>query len=517
MTTPIQIKTSHGHRRLLLLAAALYLTALISPTLGAIIFDGDGSDEAGFVRPPRPKAPPPPPANISRGEAVIPYPGPPAQPQSRSEKKNPPRPPVMFTKLTSEYGEIDWNARPNDLNNLLNSLKAMADVNYDCENKSFAQINTDPEQNPILYRSGHFHWHLNTAEKAKLREYLLRGGTIILNAGMGSKPFYDSAKRIMGEIFPEAPVQRLGADHAVFHSYYDIDQVDYRQGVRDSGYTSNEPWIEGVSIDCRTVCFISRFGMEAGWDPYEDDAILAYAPESAQRLGMNIVSYASTIQNWTKQVAKRIKYVDAENVTAAGSMNIAQVIYDGEWKTRHVGLSMLLKEFNRKTEIPVTFASRELRLTDPKLFDMPVLYLTGHDAFTLKPPEIAALRAYLTGGGMLIAEACCGRQAFDRSFRDLMTITLAGIKPEAPVRGHAIFSIPNKIIKMVPTDALKKATGKSLVDPELIFWKVAGNVAVIYSPRGLAGGWELAQNPYSLGYTDSLLLGENILMFVLTR
>ncbi|NLL84072.1 MAG: DUF4159 domain-containing protein [Lentisphaerae bacterium] len=504
-------------KAILCLITTVVVFAFSTKLNAAIIFSGDGSDEPGFVAPPMPKAPPPPPANMAGGETFIPYPGPPAQPQSRSEKKRPPRPPVMFTKLKSQYGDIDWNARPNDLNNLLNSLKAMADVNYDSENKTFAQINPDPEQNPILYRTGHFHWHLTTAEKAKLREYLLRGGTIILNAGMGSKPFYDSARRIMEEIFPEAPVQRLSADHAVFHSYYDIDQVEYRKGVRASGYTSNEPWLEGVTIDCRTVCFISRFGMESGWDPYEDDNILAYAPESAQRLGMNIVSYATTIQNWAKQVAKRVRYEDAENVTTAASMNIAQVIYEGEWKTRHVGLSMLLKEFNRKTDVPVKFASRDIRLTDSKLFDTPVLYVTGHDAFHLKPEEIAALRTYLTNGGILVGEACCGRSAFDRSFRDLMKVALPGANPEAPSKGHAIYLIPNKITQMTPTDALKQITGKSLVDPELIFWKSGDNVAVIYSPRGLAGGWELAQNPYSLGYTDSLLLGENILMYLLTR
>ena len=498
-------------------AASLCL-ALLAGSLGAgIIFDGDGSGEPGFVAPPRPKPPPPPPANISGGETLIPYPGPPAQPQSRSEKKNPPRPPVMFTKLKSEYGEIDWNARPNDLSNLLNALKAMADVNYDCENKTFAEINPDPEQNPILYRSGHFHWHLNARDKATLREYLLRGGTLILNAGMGSKPFYDSALRIMGEVFPETPVQRLAPDHAVFHAYYDIDQVQYRPGVRASGYTSNEPWIEGVTIDCRTVCFISRFGMESGWDPYEDDNILAYAPESAQRLGMNIVSYASTIQNWTKQVAKRVKYEDAADVSTAGSMTIAQVIYEGEWKTRHVGLSMLLKEFNRKTEVPVKFAGRELRLTDPALFDVPVLYLTGHDTLKLSAAEITALRAYLSGGGMLVAEACCGRQAFDRAFRDVMSAVFPGSTPETPLRNHAVFAIPNAIRHLTATDALRQAGGQSMVEPELLFWKHEGHLAVVYSPRGLAGGWELAPIPYSLGYTDSLLLGENILMLVLTR
>ena len=70
------------------------LAALTGMTvLGGQIFDGDGSDEAGFVPPPPRKEAPPPPANISGGETYIPYPPPPAMPASRSEKKNPPKPP----------------------------------------------------------------------------------------------------------------------------------------------------------------------------------------------------------------------------------------------------------------------------------------------------------------------------------------------------------------------------------------------------------------------------------------
>jgi len=240
---------------------ASFLAVMTALTVcGAHIFDGDGSDEAGFVPPPPRKEIPPPPANMAGGETFIPYPPPPATPASRSEKKNPPKPPTMFTKLTSQYGEKDWNARPNDLNNLLKSLKGMAEVDYDFEAKSFAEIDADPDQNPILYRSGHYHWSLNDEEKKKLREYLLRGGTIILNAGMGSKPFYDSAIKVLNEVFPEAPVRRLSPDHPIFHAYYSLDRVNYRPGVR-SLFNGNEPWLDGVTIDCRTVAIVSRFGM----------------------------------------------------------------------------------------------------------------------------------------------------------------------------------------------------------------------------------------------------------------
>src|SRR5512137_802933 len=92
---------------------------------GAMLFDGDGSDEPGFVAPIAGPPPPPPPAHMSSGETLIPYPGPPATPQARSEKKKPPQPPTMFSKISSERGLLDWAARPNDLNNLLKSMKGM--------------------------------------------------------------------------------------------------------------------------------------------------------------------------------------------------------------------------------------------------------------------------------------------------------------------------------------------------------------------------------------------------------
>ncbi|MBQ9430021.1 MAG: DUF4159 domain-containing protein [Kiritimatiellae bacterium] len=510
------VRFTLGNGRLFKFALAALLAA---SSMGGQIFDGDGSDEPGFVPPPPRKETPPPPANMSGGETFVPYPPPPATPASRSEKKNPPKPPTMFTKLTSKYGELDWNARPNDLNNLLKSLKGMADVDYDFEAKSFSEIDEDPDQNPILYRSGHFHWSLNAAERQKLRNYLLRGGTIILNAGMGSKPFYDSAIRVLNEVFPEAPVQRLSADHPIFHAYYSLDRVNYRPGVR-SVYRGNDPWIDGVTIDCRTVAIVSRFGMEVGWDPLEDDNILAYEAESAQQLGMNILSYASAMRNWTLENMKKTRFEDSRHVSTAGSMNITQIIYSGEWKTRHTGLSVLLAQYNLQTGVPVKFSTREMKLTDPKLLDSPVIYLTGHETFTLKPEEVNALRNYLNGGGMLFAEACCGRKAFDTSFRALMAQVLPGVSPSMFKQGSPIFKVPNDIGSMKVTPACAKAFNNSpAIAPQILTWSVDGNPVVLYSPIGMAGAWELSPNKYCNSYLedDAIKLGVNILMYASTR
>jgi len=243
-------------------------------------------------------------------------------------------------------------------------------------------------------------------------------------------------------------------------------------------------------------------------------------PESAQQLGMNILSYASAMRNWAQENIKKTKFEDAKHVSAAGSMNIAQVIYDGEWKTRHVGLSVLLSQYNIKTGVPVKFSAKEIRLSDPKLFDSPVIYLTGHESFTLKPEEITALRNYLSHGGLLIAEACCGRKAFDVSFRENMAKVLPGVPFNALRAGHPLFRMPNDISSMKITPALAKSYNNApAIAPQIQTLEVEGNTAVIYSPIGMAGAWEFSPNKYCNSYLedDALKLGVNILMFASTR
>jgi len=484
-----------------------------------VLFKGDGSDEPGFVAPQQGGPPPPPPSHIASAETYIPYPGPPAAPMARSEKKNPPNPPVLFCKLKSPQGPLDWAARPNDLNNLLKSMKGMLNVNFSMEAKDLAEIDTNPEKNPILYRTGHFHFSHTEAERKRLRDYLLAGGMIIYDAGMGSKPFYDSAKAELAAIFPEIPTQRLSADHPIFHSYYDLDQVQYRAGVRKAGYKNNDPWLEGVSIDCRTVAVVSRFGMGIGWDAVNDEAIQGYSIESAQKLGINLVSYATAQRAWAKSLAHAMSLTDA-SATTAGKVALVQVMYDGEWKTRHKGLTILLHQFNQKTEIPVKFNLAERKLSDARIFDSPVLYMTGHENFQLSAAEIQNLRKYLQNGGLLFAEACCGRKAFDVAFRREM----AKVLPEMPLTPlpatASVFAMPNKIANVGITPALMAQMGnRSMIEPKVEVVSIKNHHSIIYSPYGLAGGWEMSQNPYGYGYDEAgaLALGENILLYAVTQ
>ena len=424
---------------------------------------------------------------------------------------------LVLSPVTAQ-DDLDWNATPNDVNNLLKSMKDMIDVNYSVQVATLSEVTGDPSKNPILFRSGHYNFSYSDEQRKRIREYALAGGMIIYNTGLGSGPFYRSAVRELAQIFPEQPVQRLSSDHPLFHSYYDLDHVKYCPGVKKSGFIGDEPWFDAVEINCRIVALVSRWCMAVGWEDQVLPEYQAYEADSAKKLGVNIFSYSSAMRAWAKSQANAIKFVDKPE-SSADKVAMVQVIYDGVWKTRHAGLSVILQTFNLKTDVPVKYTVKELRLTDTSIFNAPLLYLTGHENFTLNKGEAAQLKKYLDNGGFLLAEACCGRKGFDLAFRKIMAELFPGSALRDISQGNVIFSMPNDVQRVGVTPVLQQALGSAVTNPRLEGVDVNGHMAVIYSPYGMAGGWEMSQSPYARGYDDvsSQRLGQNILMYSVTQ
>lgn len=418
-----------------------------------------------------------------------------------------------------EYGsDVYWNATPNDVNNLLKSMSEQVDAHYQMDVRTMREISADPENNPVLYRSGHYLFEYTDSERARLRDYLLAGGMIVYNTGLGSAPFYRSVVAELKKIFPEQPLQRLTSDHPIFHSYYDVDRVEYTPAVRQAGFNGNEPWFDAIEINCRVVALVSRWGMAVGWQGDVKDTYQAYQPQSAFRLGVNILTYASVMRAWSKNAAQSMRFVD-EPSSPGESVSVAQVVYDGSWKTRHAGLSVLLQTFNQRTSVPVKFSPREIRLSDPGIFDSPVLYITGHEHFTLGAQELSNLRLYLENGGLLFGEACCGRKGFDLGFQQMINAVLPGTRLERIPPDTDLFQEPNRITSVGVTPALMASGGAAVSSPQLLGVNLDGYYGVIYSPLGLGGGWEMSQSPYARGCSDfsSIQLGQNILMYAITH
>ena len=490
----------------------LSLTCLLAIALVSNVF--------GDPRPPEPpplEKPKPPPAQISSSEGMAPLPYP-AVFQKRQEKKNPPQPPVLLTKIATNDAE-DWTRTPNDLKGLLQWMSQEMKVNFSSNTKQFAEISSDAQLNPILYRSGYKPFRLTKNEVRTLREYLLNGGTIIFNSLVGNPDFYRSARQAAQEILPENTLYRVRMDHPVFHSFYEIDKITYRpRMVRDKVATDPYPWLDGVDLDNRTAIFISRWDFALGWEASHYES-WGYVDADARKIGANIMSYITAMRDAGRSVGKSVELVNADKKTA-GKFRVGQIIHEGPWKTRAAAFPMLLNQFHAATGTPVSFELRDVSLTDPAVFEMPFLYMTGTTDFALSEAEIAALRRFLNNGGVLLAEAGEGRQTFDAAFRQQIAKVLPGKSLAALPSGHEIFVKPLNaaVVKARPALAVRRENQIELA-PELLGIELNGTLSVIYTPNDLSAGWEHALAPYALGYEskDATALGVNVLYYAVTH
>jgi len=484
---------------LVLLAAAISVSAAPKPP-----------------EPPPLEKPTPPPAQVSSSEGMPPLPYP-AVLMKRQEKKNPPQPPVLLTKIKTNDAE-DWTRTPNDIKGLLQWVSQEMNVHFSSNIKSFNQVSTDPSKNPILYRSGYKPFQLQPREVEILREYVLNGGTIIFNALVGHPDFYQSALQATRDILPEAPIYRLRMDHPVFHSFYEIGKVTYRKRLQLDGLADAYPHLEGVDIDNRTAIIVSRWDFSLGWEanPHES---WGYSDVDARKLGANLISYVTAMRDAGASVGRSVELVDADKKTA-GKFRVGQVIHNGPWKTRATAFPMLLNQFHSSTGTPVSFDLRDVSLTDALLFEIPFLYLTGTTDFSFNDEERARLRQFLMNGGILLVEAGEGRASFDAAFRQEMSKVLPGRQLQLIPQDHVLFSEPANVRIVKARGALAvKRDNKLEMAPELYGMEINGTLSVIYSPYDLSAGWERAIAPYAVGYeaADATSLGVNILYYAVAH
>ena len=473
---------------------------------------GDGSDEPGFVAPPAAWLEAAAQRRVVKAAPPVPESG-----AAATVPQNVAQPPLLLVKIRPGPRQLP-DATPDDLPSLLKDIQRQLAIKAGMAERSIDGLDPEPGANPILYVTGYYHFEFNGEQRSLLRKFMLAGGMAIFEAGLGSKPFYDSARRELRFIFPDVAIERLSTDHPIFHAYYDIDRVTYGSGVRRAGFAEVTPWFEGITISCRAAAVISRWGMAAGWEGKQTDAFSAYSTEDARRLGINLFCYAAATRAWAKRASYAATFTEPEP-SRSGTMRVAQIMYDGEWQTRYAALPMLLHTFNQRTDVPVTLIVKPMRLADPEIFNAPLLYLTGHMGVTLGKDETAKLTQYLRNGGFLFAEACCGRSSFDRSFRALMNRVLPG-QPLTPVPPEdVLFRAPNRLELVSVTPSLGARLKSMRTRPHLEGIKLGAGYGVIYSPYGLAGGWEMSQMPYADGYedADALKLGQNILHYAITQ
>ena len=91
---------------------------------------------------------------------------------------------------------------------------------------------------PWLYAVEVGHWDLTDAQAVKLREYLTRGGFLMVDDFHGSlewEVFLESMRRV----FPDRPIVEIPNDDQIFHMFWDLDDRVQVPGPSSSTATAS--------------------------------------------------------------------------------------------------------------------------------------------------------------------------------------------------------------------------------------------------------------------------------------
>jgi len=81
--------------------------------------------------------------------------------------------------------------------------------------------------NPWIYATQTGYWGLDNAETARLREYLLRGGFLMVDDFWGpNSEEWEVFRETMQRVLPNKPISDIAAPDPVMHVLYDIEEKD---------------------------------------------------------------------------------------------------------------------------------------------------------------------------------------------------------------------------------------------------------------------------------------------------
>jgi len=157
---------------------------------------------------------------------------------------------------------------------------------------------------PFVYAVMVHTWSFNDAEAKRMREYLLKGGFLMVDDFHGTQDWEDFM-RGMREIFPDAekyPVEDLQDKDEIFHVLYDMDdrfQVPGEQYIRSGQTYEKDGYVakwRGIRDDHGRIMVAICHNMHLGdaWEWADDPEYPEQFSSMAFRVGLNYVMYSMT-------------------------------------------------------------------------------------------------------------------------------------------------------------------------------------------------------------------------------
>jgi hypothetical protein len=144
-------------------------------------------------------------------------------------------------------------------------------------------------------------WRLTDGQAAKLREYLLRGGFLMLDDFWGTEE-WGRFEESMQRVFPDRPIVEIDSHDAIFHTIYDLDDRYQIPGewalARGTTYRNDgqTPHWRGLYDDQGRLMVAISFNSDIGdsWEWADNPGYPEKYSALGIRIGVNYVVYSMT-------------------------------------------------------------------------------------------------------------------------------------------------------------------------------------------------------------------------------
>ena len=210
---------------------------------------------------------------------------------------------LMYSSYSWGPGRPSWAIDyPKADKQFLYGLRKLVDFTFvGAENKALPIMDPGLFDYPFVYAVEVGNMELSQEEADRLREYLLRGGFLVVDDFHGPyeyRNFYNQIRKV----FPEYEPFELSVDHPIFHCYYSIDELIQVPGYQFvySGQTWEKGGYEahymGIKNDEGRLMVMINHNVDLGdaWEWAEREEYPREYANLAFQLGINYIIYAMT-------------------------------------------------------------------------------------------------------------------------------------------------------------------------------------------------------------------------------
>ncbi len=222
----------------------------------------------------------------------------------------PPHPQARFSRPFRSGGVVDWRNGgtswtqdyPRADRHFSQVLRRLTRI----QSRSVEQpVNLDDDDDvfnwPWLCAGEMGDWILNAEQAAKLRDYLRRGGFLVLDDFWGTEE-WNRFEETMKLIFPDRPIVEIPDADPIFHSVYDLDNRYQVPGqwalMRGTTYRNggSKAYWRGIYDDSGRLMVAMNFNSDVGdsWEWADEPRYEERYSALGIRIGVNYVVYSLT-------------------------------------------------------------------------------------------------------------------------------------------------------------------------------------------------------------------------------